>query len=309
MSYQHTPVMLREVLELMKPQNEKTYLDGTLGGGGHAEKILELSSPGGRLLGLDQDDEAVAAARQRLQRFGDRSVIRQANFAESGKILKEIGWGKVDGILLDLGLSSQQIDSPERGFSFHSPLRLDMRMDRRQPLDAYQVVNSLPATDLERIFREYGEEPRARRAARAIDSARRVKKIESARELAEIVSRALGRGPGRTHAATRIFQALRIAVNRELEVLAAFLENAYELLIAKGTMAVVSFHSLEDRLVKTAFRKWSKSCLCPPRSPVCRCGWSAKVRLLTRRPLVASAEEVQINPRSRSAKLRAVERL
>lgn len=309
MSYQHTPVMLREVLELMKPENGKKYLDGTLGGGGHAEKILELSSPDGRLLGLDRDDEAVTAARQRLQRFGDRCVIRQANFAGSEEILKEIGWGKVDGIVLDLGVSSQQIDSLERGFSFHSPHRLDMRMDRRQLLDAYQVVNGLSATDLERIFRDYGEERRARRVALAIDKERRAQKIESARELAEIVSRALGRAHGRTHPATRIFQALRIAVNRELETLASFLENACELLMPKGRMAVISFHSLEDRLVKAAFRKWSKSCLCPPRTPVCRCGWSAKVTLLTGRPLVASPEEVRMNPRSRSAKLRAVERL
>ncbi|MGH7834451.1 MAG: 16S rRNA (cytosine(1402)-N(4))-methyltransferase RsmH [Candidatus Binatia bacterium] len=309
MSYRHTPVMLREVLELMKPENGKNYLDGTLGGGGHAEKILELSSPDGRLLGMDRDDEAVTASRQRLQRFGDRCVLRQANFAESEEILKQIGWGKVAGIVLDLGLSSQQVDSLERGFSFHSPHRLDMRMDRREPLDAYQVVNGRSATDLERIFREYGEEPRARRVALAIESARRSQKIETARELAEIVSRALGRGQGRTHPATRIFQALRIAVNQELETLASFLENAYELLMSKGRLVVISFHSLEDRLVKTAFRKWSKDCLCPPRTPVCRCGWSAKVRLLTGRPLVASPEEVRMNPRSRSAKLRAVERL
>jgi 16S rRNA (cytosine1402-N4)-methyltransferase len=301
--------MLREVLELMKPENGKNYLDGTLGGGGHAEKILELSSPDGRLLGLDRDDEAVTASRQRLQRFGDRCVLRQANFAESEEILKQIGWGKIAGIVLDLGLSSQQVDSLERGFSFHSPHRLDMRMDRREPLDAYQVVNGRSATDLERIFREYGEEPRARRVALAIESARRSQKIETARELAEIVSRALGRGQGRTHPATRIFQALRIAVNQELETLASFLENAYELLMSKGRLVVISFHSLEDRLVKTAFRKWSKDCLCPPRTPVCRCGWSAKVRLLTGRPLVASPEEVRMNPRSRSAKLRAVERL
>jgi 16S rRNA (cytosine1402-N4)-methyltransferase len=309
MSYQHAPVMLREVLELMKPENGKKYLDGTLGGGGHAEKILELSSPGGRLLGLDRDDEAVAAARQRLQGFGERCLIRQANFAESAEMLKEIGWGKVDGILLDLGLSSPQIDSPERGFSFSSPHRLDMRMDRRQALDAYAIVNEMAAADLERLFRDYGEEPRARRVALAIESARRGGKIETARELAEIVGRAAGRGRAKTHPATRIFQALRIAVNRELEILAAFLENAYELLASGGRMVAISFHSLEDRLVKTAFRKWSKDCLCPPRSPVCRCGWSAKVRLITGRPLVASAEEIRMNPRSRSAKLRAVESL
>lgn len=309
MSYRHTPVMTREVLELIEPEDGKRYLDGTLGGAGHAERILESSSPGGRLLGLDRDDEAVSAAAERLQRFGDRAVIRQANFIESREILKEIGWEKVDGIVLDLGLSSHQLESPERSFSFHSPHRLDMRMDRRQPLDAYEIVNTLPAADLERIFRSYGEEPQARRAARAIESRRRSKKIEAAAELADIVAGALARGRGKIHPATRIFQALRIAVNRELENLESFLKDAYEILAPRGRMVVISFHSLEDRIVKTAFRTWARSCLCPPRAPVCRCGWSAKVKLLTPRPMVPPAAEVETNPRARSAKLRAVERL
>lgn len=309
MVYKHAPVMVQEVMELLKPEAHKKYLDGTLGGGGHTERILALSSPDGLVLGLDWDEEALAAAQRRLEGFGDRLVIRGANFTAAKEILEEIGWHKVDGILLDLGLSSHQLESGERGFSFQGEARLDMRMDRRQSIDAYQVVNTFSVSELERILRDYGEEPRARRIALAIASERKRKRIETTRELADLVARAAGRGRGKIHPATRTFQALRIAVNRELENLAVFLEGAYDLLLSKGRMVVISFHSLEDRLVKKAFRKWSQSCICPPRTPVCRCGWSQKVRLLTSRPLSPSPRETQINPRARSAKLRAAERL
>ncbi len=300
--------MVREVMDLLEPQAHKRYLDGTLGGGGHAEQILTLSSPDGLVLGLDWDEEAIAAARERLKRFEERVVVRQANFTEAKEILKEIGWHKVDGILLDLGLSSRHLDSRERGFSFQWNSRLDMRMDRRQSVDAYQVVNTYAVSELERILREYGEEPRARRIALAIDSERRKKRIETTGELADLVARAAGRR-GRIHPATKTFQALRIAVNRELDHLARFLEDAYELLLSRGRMAVISFHSLEDRLVKKAFRKWSQSCICPPKTMFCRCGWSAKARLLTSRPVLPSLGETRINSRARSAKLRAAERL
>lgn len=309
MVYKHAPVMVQEVMELLQPEAHKKYLDGTLGGGGHTERILALSSSDGLVLGLDWDEEALAAAQRRLEGFGDRLVIRGANFTAAKEILEEIGWHKVDGILLDLGLSSHQLESRERGFSFQGEARLDMRMDRRQSIDAYQVVNTFSVSELERILRDYGEEPRARRIALAIDSERKRKRIETTRELADLVARAAGRGRGKIHPATRTFQALRIAVNRELENLAVFLEGAYDLLLSKGRMVVISFHSLEDRLVKKAFRKWSQSCICPPRTPVCRCGWSQKVRLLTSRPLSPSPRETQINPRARSAKLRAAERL
>lgn len=309
MVYKHAPVMVQEVMELLKPEAHKKYLDGTLGGGGHTERILALSSPDGLVLGLDWDEEALAAAQRRLEGFGDRLVIRGADFTEAKEILEEIGWHKVDGILLDLGLSSHQLESRERGFSFQGEARLDMRMDRRQSIDAYQVVNTFSVSELERILRDYGEEPRARRIALAIDSERKRKRIETTRELADLVARAAGRGRGKIHPATRTFQALRIAVNRELENLAVFLEGAYNLLLSKGRLVVISFHSLEDRLVKKAFHKWSQSCICPPRTPVCRCGWSQKVRLLTSRPLSPSLRETQINPRARSAKLRAAERL
>ena len=309
MHYRHAPVMVREVMELLRPESGKKFLDGTLGGGGHAEQLLERSGPGGRLLGLDWDEEAIAASQRRLLRFGDRCVTRRASFIEAEEILKEIGWGPVNGLLLDLGLSSHQVESQERGFSFQGEGRLDMRMDRRQPLDAYQVINTFPVSELERIFRAYGEEPHARRVASAIDAERRKKAVETTRELAAIATRAVRRGRGRIHPATKIFQALRIAVNRELENLSEFLEGAYELLVSKGRMVIISFHSLEDRLVKRAFLRWSRSCLCPPRTPICRCGWSQKAWLLTPRPLLPSGEEIQLNPRARSAKLRAVERL
>ena len=301
--------MAREVIDFLRPEPRKRYLDGTLGGGGHTEQILIHSGPDGQVLGLDLDDEALAAASQRLTRFGDRLVARQGNFGTAGAILSEIGWQRVDGIVLDLGVSSHQFESPERGFSFRGRARLDMRMDRRQSLDAYQIVNTFPASELERILRNYGEEPRARRIALAIVSERKMKPIKTTEELAEIVARVKGKGGRDHHPATQTFQALRIVVNQELENLDRFLGNGYELLQPKGRMVVISFHSLEDRLVKTAFRRWNRECLCPPRTPTCQCGWSRKVKLLTAKPLSPSPSEIEANPRARSAKLRAVERI
>jgi 16S rRNA (cytosine1402-N4)-methyltransferase len=284
-------------------------VDGTLGGGGHAEQILIQSSPDGELLGLDRDDEAIGAAQNRLSRFGDRLIVRQTSFTAAKKVLSELGWQSVDGVILDLGVSSHQLESNARGFSFRGRGRLDMRMDRRQPLDASQIVNTFSAAELERIFREYGEEPQARRIAAAIIAARATKPIEVSEELAQIVSRAKGSRRRDHHPATQVFQALRIAVNQELEELQRFLEEGYDLLAATGRMVIISFHSLEDRLVKNAFRKWNRECVCPPRIPSCVCGWSRKARLLTPRPVVPSASEISANPRARSAKLRAVERI
>jgi 16S rRNA (cytosine1402-N4)-methyltransferase len=308
MLFTHVSVMAREVIDLLRPEKRKRYLDGTLGGGGHAEQILIQSSPDGQVLGFDLDDEALDAARVRLSRFGDRLVLRQANFAVAGAVLAEMDWLPVDGILLDLGVSSRQFESPERGFSFRGKARLDMRMDRRQSLDAHQIVNTFSAPELERILRQYGEEPRARRIALMIESERKMKTIETTEELSDIVTRIKGKRERGHHPATQTFQALRIAVNQELENLDRFLEGGYKLLKPKGRMIIISFHSLEDRLVKTAFRKWSRDCLCPPRTPTCQCGWSQKVKLLTTRPLSPSLSELEANPRAGSAKLRAVER-
>jgi len=309
MLFAHVSVMAREVLHFLRPEPRKRYLDGTLGGGGHTEQILMHSRPDGEVLGLDLDDEALAAARQRLAGFGDRLVARQASFAAAKPILSEIGWQSVDGIVLDLGISSHQLESQERGFSFRGAARLDMRMDRRQSRDAYEIVNAFSVAELERVLRKYGEEPQARRIALAIASERKIKAINTTEELAGIVARVKGRGRRDHHPATQTFQAFRIAVNQELENLDRFLDNGYELLQPKGRMVIISFHSLEDRLVKTAFRKWNRDCICPPRTPTCQCGWSRKVKLLTNRPLSPSPSEIEANPRARSAKLRAVERI
>ena len=314
MTTSHAPVMVPEVLEFLKPESGKRYLDGTLGGGGHAEQILESSSPDGQVLGLDLDGDAITAARRKLERFGDRLVTRWASFAKAGEIIEELKWGKVNGILLDLGLSSLQMDSPERGFGFQMDARLDMRMDRRQSLDAYQVVNMFPAADLARLFRDYGEERLARPIAMTIATERKKTPIVTTKHLADIVAATVtktktrsDRRRERIHPATRVFQALRILVNRELENLDTFLNDAYPLLHTHGRMVIISFHSLEDRAVKRAFLKWSRSCICPPKTPVCRCGWSRKASILTRKPLLPSLDEVRVNPRARSAKLRAVE--
>jgi 16S rRNA (cytosine1402-N4)-methyltransferase len=309
MALTHVSVMVQEVTDFIQPAPQRRYLDGTLGGGGHAESILIHSSPDGQVLGLDLDESALAAARQRLARFGDRVTVRQANFTAARAILAEIGWQRVDGVVLDLGVSSLQLESGERGFSFQRGARLDMRMDRRQSLDAYQVVNTFGVSELERILRQYGEEPRARLIARAIGSERKRKAIETTEELAEIITRVKGKGGRDHHPATQTFQALRIVVNQELDNLHRFLEDGYELVRPKGRMVIISFHSIEDRLVKTAFRKWNRDCICAPRTPTCQCGWSRKAKLLTTKPLAPSAREINANPRARSAKLRSVERI
>lgn len=301
-------MLVPELIESLHPEPRKRYLDGTLGAGGHTEEILIKSSPDGQVLGLDRDDEAIAAARERLRRFDRRLVARQASFADAKDILTEIGWNAVDGVVLDLGISSHQIDSLERGFSLRAQARLDMRMDRRQALDAQELVNSLPGDELERIFRDYGEESRARRIAQAIVAQRKQRPIQTTAELVKIVERVKGGGRRRHHPATQAFQALRIAVNQELQHLERFLASGFEILRPGGRMAIISFHSLEDRMVKTAFRKWSRACLCPPRMLRCQCGWSQKVKLLTKKPIVPPASETNANPRARSAKLRVVER-
>ena len=309
MNFGHTPVLLQESMALLKPRPGERYLDGTLGGGGHTEQMLLRSSPNGRVLGLDWDEDAARAARQRLSQFGDRLTVLQANFQQAKAILTDMNWGQVDGVLLDLGVSSHQFDAAERGFSFQSSAPLDMRMDRRQPLTAREIVNAFPEEEIARIISEYGEEPRARRIAATIAVEREDRAIETTTDLARIIGRVKGRRTRAHHPATQTFQALRIAVNRELESLQEFLDHGYEMLQPGGRMVIISFHSLEDRLVKTAFRKWSQKCLCPPRTMKCECGWSQKVQRLTRKPIIASPEEVRANPRARAAKLRAVVRV
>ncbi len=305
----HVSVLVREAIDFLRPAPGGQYVDGTLGGGGHSEAILAASSPDGQVLGLDRDDEAIAAARHRLQRFGARSILRQTSFSELREVLAEIGWVGADGIILDLGVSSWQIDAPQRGFSFRLGGRLDMRMDRRQSLDAYRLVNTATVEELMRIFRDYGEEPQARRIAERIAAERKQRSIESTDDLARLVEGVKGGRRRDHHPATQVFQALRIAVNQELDQLEHFLADGFELLRPGARLVIISFHSLEDRLVKNAFRKWSRACLCPPRALVCQCGWSQKVKVLTKRPVVPGEAETAANPRARSAKLRAAERV
>ena len=307
--FAHISVLCREVSEWLRPEPGRRYLDGTLGAGGHTEEILIRSSPNGQVLGLDRDDEAIAAASQRLQSFGGRLVARQASFANARDLLVEIGWSGVDGVVLDLGVSSHQIDTPERGFSFRSEVALDMRMDRRQSLSAQEILNTFNADELEGIFRDYGEEPNARPIARAIVAQRRRAPIHMTGELVKIIEGVKRSRRRDHHPATQVFQALRIAVNDELQHLENFLETGFEILLPKGRMAIIAFHSLEDRIVKRAFRKWNRSCLCPSRLLRCQCGWNQKARLLTKKPIVASASEIENNPRARSAKLRVAERI
>jgi 16S rRNA (cytosine1402-N4)-methyltransferase len=304
----HVPVMVNETVELLRPRSGGRYVDGTLGGGGHAQAILEASLPDGELLALDWDEDARRRAAARLARFGDRVHVVAAKFDDLGACLERLGWSGADGILLDLGVSSFQLDSAPRGFSFSRGGPLDMRMDRasRRPLSAW--LHDVTEQELVRVLRQYGEEPQARRIAHAIVAAERRGELDDTAALAAVVARVVGRAVGH-HPATRTFQALRIAVNGELEILERFLAEAYRWLHPGGRLVVLAYHSLEDRLVKHAFRLWARSCLCPRSVPVCRCGWSRKVSVLTPRPLRPSGDELAHNPRARSARLRAVERL
>ena len=281
------------------------FLDGTVGAGGHAAGLLAESEPGGLLLGLDVDPQALELARQKLAPFGERACLKQASYASLREQLTALGWETVDGILLDLGASSMQFDRPERGFSFLADGPLDMRFSPANPLTAAQIVNEWPEADLADILFRYGEEPAGRRIARAILQAR---PVGGTRELAGVIEKALGRR-GPHHPATLTFQALRIAVNGELEAVEKTLPAAVQALAPGGRLAVISFHSLEDRLVKEFFRRESKDCLCPPRQPICTCGHKASIREIARRPIVPTVEETNLNPRARSAKLRVAEKL
>ena len=303
--------MPAEVLALLAPRPGGIYLDGTVGGGGHARLILEASSPDGRLIGLDRDPAALAAAASALAPFGERVTLCRGSFAGLDQTLAALGLSRVDGILLDLGVSSYQLDNPERGFSFREEGPLDMRMDPSQQTSAADLLAQADAGELRRIFRDFGEERWAGRIAREIVRSRSEGALLTTRQLAELVCRAVPGGyqPQRIHPATRVFQALRIAVNGELEALSAGLAAALRSLHPGGRLAVISFHSLEDRLVKQGFRAAASSCTCPPRLPVCVCGRQATVKILTPRGVRPAEAELMANPRARSAVLRAAERL
>jgi 16S rRNA (cytosine1402-N4)-methyltransferase len=308
--FRHLSVLADEVLALLAPRSGGIYLDGTLGGGGHAELVLAASAPDGRLLGLDQDDEALAAAAARLAPFGKRCRMVKRNFSELATVLAEEGIEAVDGILLDLGVSSHQLDTAARGFSFQADAPLDMRMDQAAAVTAAELVNSLPEAELARIIREYGEERWAKRIAAFVVTARQEAPLATTRQLADLVRGAIPRAchEDRIHPATRTFQALRIAVNDELGVLERGLAAALQALRPGGRLAVISFHSLEDRIVKHRFREWALDCHCPKGLPICQCGAVPLVRVLTGRPVTAGDAELAENPRARSAKLRAAEK-
>jgi 16S rRNA (cytosine1402-N4)-methyltransferase len=305
----HLPVMVEETLAFLHPEEGGDFLDGTVGSGGHAAALLQRTSPRGRLLGIDRDRAALTATAVRLADFGDRVVLRQGNFSEARSILAEVGWTAVDGVLLDLGFSSLQIEDAERGFSFSRSGPLDMRMDQREECRAVDVINRASETEIREILQQFGEEPAARAIAKAVVRTREEEPILTTAALALTIERVVKRTPtSHLHPATRAFQALRIAVNRELDHLRRFLHDAYRLLKPGGRMVILSYHSLEDRLVKEAFRRWAARCLCPPQLHVCRCGWLPQGRILTKKPVTPTGEEVARNPRARSARLRAVER-
>jgi 16S rRNA (cytosine1402-N4)-methyltransferase len=297
--FHHIPVLQAEVIAGLAPRSSGRYIDGTLGGGGHSAAILEASAPDGRLLGIDADPAALAAGAARLASFGARAVLAHGNFRDLGQLAQAHGFEPADGILLDLGVSSHQLDTPERGFSFMADAPLDMRMDPTSGQTAADLVDELPESELADLIYRYGEERGSRRIARAIVAARRSGRIATTGALAEIVARAVGGRHGKIHPATRTFQALRIAVNRELESLEAALPQSVSLLAPGGRLAVIAFHSLEDRIVKQFFR--AESGYAGAVGP-------SRLHILTKKPIEAQAAEARANPRARSAKLRIAER-
>ena len=306
----HTPVLLEEVVAQLQPRSGGLYVDCTVGGGGHAEGILRASAPEGRVIGLDCDDEALAASRERLAAHEGRVQLLHANFAELEETLMSLGVTAVDGLVFDVGVSSRQFDEPSRGFSFQREGPLDMRMNRAAGPAAADVLREASVEELTRIFRVYGEERRARAIAMRIDRERARQSITTTTQLASLVEQVLGpkRGGG-IHPATRVFQALRIQVNRELENLQRGLVGAVNVLRSGGRLAVISFHSLEDRIVKQFFVRLSTGCVCPPQLVGCACGRQEVLRLVTRKPVMSTSEEVERNPRARSAKLRVAEKI
>jgi 16S rRNA (cytosine1402-N4)-methyltransferase len=301
----HQPVLYQEIIHALRPRSGARYVDGTLGAGGHAAGLLAGSDPGGYLLGLDVDPQALELARQKLAPFRERAWLKKASYTSLPGQLAELGWDSVDGILLDLGASSMQFDTPERGFSFLADGPLDMRFDPSNPLTAAKIINEWPEQELADLLFRYGEEPASRRIARAIIGAR---PVSGTRQLAAVIEQVQPRR-GPHHPATRTFQALRIAVNSELESVEKILPLAVQALGPGGRLAVISFQSLEDRLVKEYFRRESKDCICPPRQPICTCGHTASIKEITRRPITPTEAEINQNSRARSAKLRVAEKL
>ncbi len=308
MSFEHIPVLLNEVIEGLDIKPDGIYADGTLGGAGHSSEILKRLSDKGRLIGIDQDEEAIRAATDKIGR-DDRVSIVRANYVKMPEILQEMGIDLVDGILLDIGVSSHQLDTPDRGFSYKSDAPLDMRMDRRQRISAADIVNEYEEKELFRVIRDYGEEKFAQNIAKHIVAARAEKPIKTTYELNEIIKASI---PARMrqdgHPSKRTYQAIRIEGNRELEVLKESIDAMIDVLKPGGRLAIITFHSLEDRIVKNAFKIAENPCTCPPNFPKCVCGKVSKGRIVGRKPVTATEEELEVNSRSKSAKLRVFEK-
>lgn len=311
MTFEHKPVLLQEVIEGLNIRPGGIYVDGTLGGAGHSFEIASRLLDGGRLIGIDRDEDAIKAASEKLMPFGSRVTIVRGNYEAAREIINSLGIEKIDGMLLDLGVSSYQLDSAERGFSYRENAPLDMRMDQRDPVTAYDVVNSYTEQELYRIIRDYGEDRFAKNIAKHIVNERKKKPVETTFELSEIIKAAIPARmrEGGGHPAKKTFQAIRIEVNRELDILKEGIGGFIDLLNPGGRLAIISFHSLEDRIVKTAFKEAENPCICPDGFPVCVCGRKPKGFVVTRKPIVSGEEELEDNLRAHSAKLRIFERI
>ena len=310
MAFKHTSVLLEETISSLNIRPEGIYVDGTMGGAGHGSEIAKRLIGGGRYIGIDQDEAAIQAASERLAPWEDRVTLVRSNYERFEEILEELGISRVDGVLLDLGVSSYQLDTASRGFSYREDAPLDMRMDQRNPLTARDIINTYSEAELYRMIRDYGEDPFAKNIAKHIVKRREQSPIETTLQLAEIIKEAI---PARVragggHPAKRTFQAVRIECNRELEVLENTLDSMIEHLTPGGRIAVITFHSLEDRIVKNCFRRNENPCICPPEFPVCVCGRKSRGRVVTKKPILPSREEQESNSRSQSAKLRVFER-
>ena len=311
MEFNHTSVLLNETIEGLNIKPDGIYVDGTLGGGGHSFEIARRLHGSGRLIGIDQDEAAIAAAGERLKDFKEKVTIVRSNYRNTVSVLRDLGIEKIDGMMLDLGVSSYQLDTQERGFSYRYDAPLDMRMDLRQSLTAKDIVNCYSETELFHIIRDYGEDKFAKNIAKHIVMARAKKPIETTGELNEIIRAAIPakmRAEG-GHPSKRIYQAIRIECNKELEVLKESLEELIELLNPGGRLCIITFHSLEDRIVKTAFKRAENPCTCPPSFPVCVCGKVSQGKVITGKPVLPCEEEMNCNPRSKSAKLRIFEKI
>lgn len=310
MDFSHKSVLLKETIEGLNVRKGKIYLDGTLGGAGHSYEILKKLGGTGLLIGIDQDQEALKAARERLSEFKNVEYFN-LNYIDFEKALDELGIEKIDGVLLDIGVSSYQFDNPERGFSYRFDAPLDMRMDKSLEISAKDIVNTYSEDEITEIIREYGEEKWASRISKFIVQERKNKKIDTTFELVEIIKNAIPAGARRNgpHPAKRTFQALRIEVNKELDVLKNSIDKFVHRLNPGGRIAIITFHSLEDRIVKNSFKYLEKDCICPPTSPICTCNKKREIKIITRKPITASEEELRENNRSHSAKLRIAEKL